>query len=99
MNDKATNSGPSVATNMQELWYDCSYMFEVVSEEFWSGLLGEEDSEFHHGGADTNSLADSLTESQSLITEDFGDDEAQYKANRRRQKMWRSYRRRLQLAK
>lgn len=93
---KEKNDGPSVATNIQEVWYDCAYLFDVVSEEFWSGLLGDDDFDVASMTAsvtDGNSLDGSTAD--SLITEE--DD--QYILNRKRQKMWRTYRRKLQLAK
>ena len=93
---RTENDGPSVATNLQEVWYDCAYLFDVVSEEFWSGLLGDDDfdlASINASAMDGNSLDGSTAD--SLVTEE--DD--QYLLNRKRQKMWRTYRRKLQLAK
>ncbi|GKY97586.1 hypothetical protein MPSEU_000717000 [Mayamaea pseudoterrestris] len=91
------SDGPSIATNLEEVWYDCAYLFDVVAEEFWSGLLGEDESDevsINANTVDGNSI--DCSTSDSLFVEDDDDQGIQ---NRRRQKMWRTYRRKLQLAK
>jgi hypothetical protein len=94
--EKSENDSPSIATNMQEVWYDCAYLFDVVSEEFWSGLLGEDDFDLASVNAsamDGHSLDGSATDSHYTV-----EDEQQIQ-NRKRQQLWRTYRRKLHLAK
>lgn len=93
-----------MATNLHDIWYDCAYLCDVVAEEFWSGLLGEDDFDLASNNAsaldashlDTASLDGSVAD--SLVTED-NEEDVQYVKDRQRQKLWRSYRRKLQLAK